>query len=141
MNKINSLEPDFKEQIETLLTIANNVTGRKWIITSGRRTIEEQNKLYAQGRTAEGKVVTNAKGGSSPHNFGYAADLAPLKRDGKEIDWEAQRAIWKLMADAAKEMGLTAGYYFHSIVDMPHVESDKWKQQQALWKEGKVVVA
>ena len=32
-------------------------------IISGHRTYEEQNELYAQGRTKPGKVVTKAKGG------------------------------------------------------------------------------
>ena len=44
-------------------------------ITQGLRTIAEQNALYAQGRTTKGNVVTNAKGGYSWHNFGYAIDF------------------------------------------------------------------
>lgn len=42
---------------------------------SGLRTYEEQNALYAQGRTAPGNKVTNAKGGFSNHNFGIAFDI------------------------------------------------------------------
>lgn len=33
------------------------------VITQGLRTIEEQDALYAQGRTKPGPIVTNAKGG------------------------------------------------------------------------------
>lgn len=34
-------------------------------ITQGLRTIAEQDVMYAQGRTAPGKKITNAKGGQS----------------------------------------------------------------------------
>ena len=39
------------------------------IITKGFRSIEEQNALYPQGRSKPGKIVTNAKGGYSYHNY------------------------------------------------------------------------
>lgn len=42
------------------------------------RSEEEQNELYAQGRTKPGKIVTNARGGESWHNFGCAIDYVPL---------------------------------------------------------------
>ncbi|KPC97761.1 Peptidoglycan L-alanyl-D-glutamate endopeptidase CwlK precursor [Geobacillus sp. BCO2] len=45
------------------------------IITQGFRTIEEQNRLYALGRTKPGRIVTNARGGYSYHNFGLAFDV------------------------------------------------------------------
>ena len=58
--------------------------------TSGMRTWEEQQKLYNQGRTAESKakgekIVTNAKPGSSYHNYGLAIDFckdSDIKKQG-----------------------------------------------------------
>lgn len=47
-------------------------------VYSGLRTFEQQNKLYAKGRTASGNIVTNARGGQSMHNYGLAEDLAPF---------------------------------------------------------------
>lgn len=138
--KINTLEPDFKILVEQVLQAVENVTDRKWIVTDGRRTMEEQRRLYAQGRTKQGKVVTNAQAGQSAHNFGYAVDLAPLKQDGKTIDWNASKETWKRMADIAVEMGLTAGFYFSTIYDAPHIEDKKWKIQQAKWKNGEIEV-
>lgn len=91
--------------------------------------------LYAQGRTTPGKIVTNAKPGQSAHNFGLAVDLAPLKT-ARVIDWGAPRSIWKTMADAAVSLGYTAGFYFKSIVDMPHIEDPAWKVAQAAWRKG-----
>jgi len=42
------------------------------------RSKEEQDALYAQGRTVSGKIVTNARGGDSWHNYGCAFDWVPL---------------------------------------------------------------
>ena len=143
MSKLDTLEPDFREHVEQLIIAASNVTGRKWVITSGRRTMEEQRGLFAQGRSTTGKIVTNAPAGSSAHNFGYAADLAPMSADGKSIDWNAPKSMWKLMADIAVEMGLTAGFYFKSMKggDAPHVEDGRWRDLQALWKAGKLEIS
>ncbi len=41
----------------------------------GLRTIDQQNKIYAQGRTIPGPIVTNAKGGFSFHNYGLSFDF------------------------------------------------------------------
>lgn len=138
--KIDTLEPEFREKVEDLLVMAEQATGLHWIVTSGRRTMKEQESLYAQGRTAPGKVVTKAPAGSSAHNFGLAADLAPLKMDGT-IWWEAPRMKWRIMADLALTLGLTSGFYFKSIFDAPHVESKDWKLVQAKWKAGQIEVA
>lgn len=138
MNKIDTLEPDFAGTVKTLLMGAAIATGFEWVITSGRRTMAEQTALYAQGRTTKGPKVTNAPAGSSAHNFGLAADLAPMK-DGK-IWWAAPDSVWKAMADTAVKLGLTAGYYFKSIHDAPHIEHPSWRDQQALWKAGKIQI-
>ena len=63
------------------------------IITQGLRTVEEQNELYAQGRTKPGKIVTNAKGGYSYHNYGLAFDFAVLNADGS-VNWNVNEK-WK----------------------------------------------
>jgi peptidoglycan LD-endopeptidase CwlK len=68
------------------------------IVTDTYRSSDEQNALYAQGRTKPGKIVTDAQGGHSDHNFmldGHPAskafDIAPIK-DGK-LDYDDQ-PIW-----------------------------------------------
>ena len=52
---------------------------------SGHRTYEEQDRLFAQGRTAPGPIVTKARGGFSNHNFMIAADAALFTADGKYL--------------------------------------------------------
>ena len=48
------------------------------IITSTFRDGAAQDALYAQGRTTEGKKVTNAKAGQSYHNWRVAFDFVPI---------------------------------------------------------------
>ena len=61
------------------------------LTTCTYRSNEEQNDLYAQGRTKPGKIVTKAKAGQSKHNYtingkpaAKAFDVVPL-RNGKLI--------------------------------------------------------
>lgn len=139
MRQVETLEPIMQDAVTVLLQKAEEATGCKWICTSGRRTMADQDKLYAQGRTTPGPIVTKAPAGSSAHNFGLAADLAPMK--GNDIWWNAPKSVWKKMADEAVALGLTAGYYFKSIFDGPHVEHPSWKVQRELWRAGKLEVA
>lgn len=93
------------------------------IITEGFRTKAYQDTLYAKGRTAPGKVVTNAKGStySSQHMWGIAFDIAindtKLLYDG---------GMLKKVAKIAKDLGLGWGGDWTSIVDTPHFYLKKW---------------
>lgn len=136
--RIDTLEPEFKLLVEELLVKTEAATNRKWGISDARRTLAQQRDIYAQGRTKPGKVVSNAKPGQSAHNFGYAVDLWPMK--GEDFDWSAPAKTFKIMADIARSMGLTSGYYFKSIFDAPHVEHPKWKAAQAKWQDGALEV-
>lgn len=114
--------------------------GHRIILTQGRRTIAEQNALYAKGRTAGGSKVTNAKGGESPHNFGFAVDFAFLDDKGKAI-WP-DKGPWAEVAAFGKALGLTWGGDFISFKDRPHLElTAPFKLARADWKAGKTQVA
>lgn len=54
------------------------------LVTSTYRDLEAQAALYAQGRSAPGRIVTNARAGQSFHNFRVAFDVVPL-RGGKAV--------------------------------------------------------
>jgi hypothetical protein len=77
------------------------------LISQGIRTWEEQDALYAKGRTVApvGKqfVVTNAKGGSSWHNFGLAFDIVVLDAIGK-ADWDTGHPAWAKSAEIGKSL-------------------------------------
>ena len=137
--RLAALEPEFKAKIEVLLGELE-IQGIKCVVTSARRTMAEQAKLYAQGRSTHGAIVTKAPAGSSPHNFGLAADLCPLNPAG-ELWWTAPDDVWQVIALTAKNNGLVSGYYFRSIKDNPHVEAPEWKIAQSDWRAGKITVA
>ncbi|MEV9500161.1 peptidoglycan-binding protein [Bacillus safensis] len=90
-------------------------------ITSGYRSFAEQNKLYAQGRTAPGKIVTNAKGGQSNHNYGLAIDYVLLSVDGKKALWTVNEK-WRRVAQIGKSLGFSWGGDWKSFKDYPHLE-------------------
>lgn len=72
--RIQLLHPKLRDEVTFLVNQANaQLTKHSEVrIVQALRTIEEQNELYAQGRTKAGKKVTNAKGGQSYHNYGLA---------------------------------------------------------------------
>jgi len=90
-------------------------------ITSGYRSTSEQNKLYAQGRTTPGKIVTNAKGGQSNHNYGLAIDYVLLSEDGKKASWTVNDK-WRRVASIGKSLGFSWGGEWESFKDYPHLE-------------------
>ncbi|SVE43245.1 uncharacterized protein METZ01_LOCUS496099, partial [marine metagenome] len=58
-----------------LIAAAPLVLQRELFVVHTLRTYAEQDDLYEQGRTEPGKIVTNARGGKSWHNFGLAIDF------------------------------------------------------------------
>ena len=94
--------------------------GLNFKVTSGTRTWAEQTRLYAQGRTAAGNKVTNAKAGQSWHNFGVAADLTAFDKSGKRPKWDG--AEYDRMGAIAQELGLEWGGAWRKFKDRPHVQ-------------------
>ena len=133
-----TLDTDFRALVDKFLA-AVDAAGIAIAITAARRTIAEQNAIYAQGRSKPGQIVSNAKGGQSAHNFGCAIDIVPLK-DGA-ADWNAPASVWHRLGEIGKSCGLVWGGEFHSIKDLPHFESPTWRQLQAAWRAGKLDVA
>ena len=73
------------------------------LITSTYRDGASQNALYAQGRTAPGKKVTNAKAGQSFHNWRVAFDFVPIV-NGKAV-WN-DVALFTKCGEIAESVGL-----------------------------------
>lgn len=101
--------------------------GASYVAISGNRTYAEQDALYAQGRSLPGKIVTNAKGGYSNHNFGVAADFGVFDGDGRYLDGEEPRAasaVHRAVATWTKTNvdHIEWGGDWTSIVDPPHYE-------------------
>ena len=116
------LHPSIQNRARELLARAWAL-GVPLVVTSGLRPNEEQARLYAQGRTAPGAIVTNSPPGSSWHNFGLAFDVAPLKPDGSGRPyWPEDDALWTRVGQAGEAAGLTWGGRFTTIKDRPHFE-------------------
>ncbi len=136
---IAGLDPQLQPIAREFLRQAR-AAGHRIILTQGRRTIAEQNALYAKGRTAGGSKVTNAKGGESPHNFGLAIDFAFLDAKGKAV-WP-EKGPWAEVAAFGKALGLTWGGDFVTFKDRPHLElTAPFKLARSNWKAGKLLVA
>lgn len=94
-----------------------------WCPYSGLRTIEDQKKIYAIGRTTgePGRTVTNARPGLSAHNWGCATDWCEMRPEftGREV-WN--NADWKVYERAVKKVSLRWGGDFKKFVDKPHNE-------------------
>lgn len=90
-------------------------------ISEGFRSYARQNELYAQGRTTSGKIVTNAKGGQSWHNFGIAVDYFLTTNDGSKALWTVN-SKWRRVAEIAKNLGFEWGGDWKSFKDYPHLQ-------------------
>ena len=98
--------------------------GYEYILISGNRTWKEQDAIYAQGRTKPGKIVTNAKGGQSNHNFGVAGDFGVFK-NGKYLDDSSPSLADKFhkeIGKIAKDYGIEWGGDWKTSKDYPHFE-------------------
>ena len=120
IDRINLLHPLLRAEALEIYGLICSVLTAKTVcrFTHTLRTIEEQNALYAIGRTQPGKVVTNAKGGSSFHNYGLAIDFC-LIIDGKasfKVD-----ATWLQIIEIFEQRGWESGHRW-KFTDSPHIQ-------------------
>lgn len=128
-SQLQGLDPNFRPLALAFLQAAAEA-GLDPRVTEGFRSPERQNELYAQGRTAPGPIVTNAKAGQSRHNSGTAIDVVP----GALIDtpnWSPDSPLWSQLAEIGKEAGLEWGGDWKSITDRPHFQMPKGSPSQA----------
>ena len=116
---LNDLAPPVKLRVEWLmgLCVANNID---LLITSTYRDKDSQDALYAQGRTAPGKIVTNAKGGESYHNYKCAVDVVPLV-NGKP-DWDGSHPVWAKIGELGKTAGLEWAGEWKKFKELAHFQ-------------------
>ena len=161
--RVKLLHPKLRKEVEQLIDKAeagfpSTIAIR---IVQGLRTFEEQDKLYAQGRTLRGNRVTNSRGGQSYHNYGLAIDFALLyDKDAngtwETLSWDVAKdfdkdglADWMEVVNIFEEAGYTWGGRFSSIPDAPHFEKNFGLNWRELFKrynakefisEGKYVI-
>ena len=162
IDRIDTLHPKIREKVLDAYThINNNLLGKgvrlRFAYTS--RSIQEQNDLYAQGRTKlfdnNGKrlgIVTKAKGGESIHNYHLAWDIVLLL--DKDNNGTFESASWDSKADFDKDGAADwdeVVKYFKSIgavwggdwkfTDKPHFEitfGKTWRDLKKLQDAGQV---
>ncbi|WP_272945308.1 M15 family metallopeptidase [Paenibacillus gorillae] len=101
------------------------------LITDGMRTSEEQDRLYEQGRSKSGPIVTNVRGGESYHNYGLAIDFALRTVEDNSVVWDMEydgngngKADWMEVVAIAKKLGFTWGGDWKNFRDYPHLQMD-----------------
>jgi peptidoglycan L-alanyl-D-glutamate endopeptidase CwlK len=94
IDRIKTFHPNLRSKLHNEYLEINNQLpkGVRLRFTHVLRTIQEQNELFAQGRTKRGHIVTNARGGQSIHNYGLAFDIVILLDEDKNGTFE--KAVW-----------------------------------------------
>lgn len=106
-----------------------NRAGVDVLIYCTLRSLEEQARLYASGRTVPGAKLTNARPGESLHNpdgngQAWAFDAVPLLPDGRAA-WGADSLIDK-MGECGERAGLEwAGRWVGSLRERVHFQIRK----------------
>ncbi|AUH52501.1 peptidase M15 [Chromobacterium sp. ATCC 53434] len=111
------MDPAF---VQDVLRVMGRMKARGFpmVLLEGFRSAERQNRLAGGGTK-----VTQAKGGESKHQYGLAADLAPV-RNGKVVI--SERDPWAMQAynalgEESRAIGLTWGGVW-SFRDYGHIE-------------------
>lgn len=141
-DRIEKTHPSVRDELRKIIAECDSaLTGRAKIrISQGLRTLDEQAKLYAIGRTVKGKKVTNAAAGQSIHNYGLAVDIC-LIIDGKEASWDIVKdwdndgvADWYECVKIFAKYGWEWGGSWTSFKDFPHFEKKAPNNQRYSWK-------
>ncbi len=116
---LKELLPPVKKRVEAFLAAAK-AAGIDLLVTSTYRDNASQTALYAQGRTAPGKIVTNAKAGQSWHNYRCAVDVVPIV-NGKPC-WDVKNFVWQQVGALGKQAGLEWAGDWKRFKEYPHFQ-------------------
>ena len=113
-----SVHPGLADRVRETL-VRTREEGMSMQVNQAYRPVVAQDRLYAQGRTEPGEIVTRARGGQSWHNYGLAADVVFSTPQGQP-DWP-EEGNWTRYGEIAAGHGLSWGGAWRSP-DRPHVE-------------------
>lgn len=128
---IRTLKPEVQPLARKLIERAT-VQGITVKIISGSRTFDEQDSLYAQGRTRAGKIVTKAKGGQSWHNYGLAFDIGIFGADGT---YHGESPDYAKCGEIGEALGLEWGGSWANFQDEPHFQFNPMNYSLAEMRE------
>lgn len=136
-----TLIPKAQTEARKFLKLCSD-TGKDVRIISGTRTYNEQDGIYAQGRTKPGLVVSRAKGGQSNHNFGIAWDIGIFNNGTYSTNDSEYIALAEIILPQINT--LEWGGNWHSLKDNPHYQlkavSENVAAIRALFEKGEVFV-
>ncbi len=117
-DRLNKLHPRARGVFRTFIEEAERTLKVTLRITSGYRTMKEQEALYAKGRNGnKEKRVTDAPPGKSYHNYGLAVDLVEMKNHQPNWDFDMGQLL-----PLCGKYGIVWGGTFKNIKDKPHFE-------------------
>lgn len=116
-NRIALLHPLLRPTASEFINRVEQRLGIRLRVTRSLCSFAEQDAIYAQGRTKPGKIVTNARGGDSFHNYGLAFDVVEIVNG--TANWNTR---WKEIAEIGLQLGLEWGGNFKSLSDKPHFQ-------------------
>lgn len=122
------LHPKLRKIVPALIYECKNY-GLPVLMTDGFRTKAEQDKIYAQGRTTPGIIVSQVQYPNSAHNWGIAFDFCRNVR-GKEYDDSDN--FFARVAAIAKQYGLDWGGDWKNFVDKPHLQLREFMPNNSL---------
>ena len=153
LQRITQAHPKVRAELLKIYEEANNKLGKSRLrFAYVLRTFKEQTALFAQGRTAKGDIVTNAKAGQSFHNYGLAVDIVMLiDKDGngtfETASWDTKADLdkdnisdWLEVVKVFKKYGWEWGGDWR-FKDLPHFQKTfgySWQKLLELHKAGKV---
>ena len=117
--KVTGLHPKVADQLSIFLAEAK-ASGLNVAMHMGLRTAEQQDALYALGRTRPGSIVTNASAWMSWHCFGLAADVVSKDEKGNST-WN-DSCDWQEMGAMGKRFGFQWGGDWTRFPDLPHFQ-------------------
>lgn len=120
--RLAEVHPVLAERVGKLIAFCEN-NSLPVRVTTGLRSYDEQNALFDQGRALPGHIVTNASGGHSAHQFGYAVDIDPGQEGFPTFtpDWNTMDPQWQRILTMAGSYGLGEGAQWRTFKDMPHL--------------------
>jgi len=127
MRGIEKLHPKVREKAEKLNQLCKE-KNLNVLITETWRSKDEQDTLYAKGRTAPGSIVTNCMFPQSAHCWGVAFDFC---RNVKGSEYINEDGFFNIVGQLGKSIGLFWGGDFKNFLDMPHFEDPEFMKNNS----------
>lgn len=136
---LDDLLPPVAERARQLIEVCLNEK-IELLVTCTYRDFEAQIRLYAQGRSLPGQIVTWARAGDSWHNWRRAFDIVPI-RNGKPV-WSTRGydgKLWHRVGEIGVSCGLEWGGNWPRHPDFPHFQDKTGRTLYGLKKEAGLI--